>query len=157
MRLVNYDISRWPLPVVLSDKLRYVVKLYPSALFPARHAGFIFTALTFFNSDRDHRLRHLDLPALAEDATQHFVGSGVRCETAEGVVLVGNRALMDEQHVSGRDWLLGMSRYPDLVYWAAGCCKGSEVRCILPPWLLCVLRGCSCGVCPLPLQPQVVG
>jgi cation transport ATPase len=36
---------------------------------------------------------------LAEDATQHFVGSGVRCETASGVVLVGNRTLMDEQHV----------------------------------------------------------
>jgi hypothetical protein len=27
------------------------------------------------------------------------VGSGVRCETDSGVVLVGNRTLMDEQHV----------------------------------------------------------
>jgi cation transport ATPase len=28
------------------------------------------------------------------------VGSGVRCETDSGVVLVGNRTLMDEQQVS---------------------------------------------------------
>eukprot|EP01032_Pedospumella_encystans_P007845 gene7845-9354_t len=45
--------------------------------------------------------RHLKLFALAEDATVMFVGSGVQCDTgAHGIVLVGNRALMEEQQVA---------------------------------------------------------
>lgn len=45
------------------------------------------------------KARHLELPTLAENATVSFVGSGVRCDTGKGVVLVGNRALMEEQQV----------------------------------------------------------
>ena len=45
------------------------------------------------------RRRGLVLHALAEDATVLYVGSGVQCDTGFGVVLVGNRALMDEQQV----------------------------------------------------------
>lgn len=50
------------------------------------------------------RQRHLELPALSEDATVAFVGSGVRCDTGKGVVLVGNRALMEEQQVHMLDY-----------------------------------------------------
>lgn len=45
------------------------------------------------------RRRGLALHALKEDATVLYVGSGVQCDTGFGVVLVGNRALMEEQQV----------------------------------------------------------
>lgn len=45
------------------------------------------------------RKRGLVLHALAEDATVLYVGSGVQCDTGFGVVLVGNRVLMEDQQV----------------------------------------------------------
>ena len=45
------------------------------------------------------RSRGLVLHNLAEDAAVYYVGSGVKCDTASGVVLVGNRMLMEEQQV----------------------------------------------------------
>ena len=43
--------------------------------------------------------RGLVLQTLAEDACVYYVGSGVKCDTGSGVVLVGNRGLMEEQQV----------------------------------------------------------
>lgn len=45
------------------------------------------------------RNKNMHLPPLKEDATVLHVGSGVRCETDVGVVLVGNRLLMEAQGV----------------------------------------------------------
>lgn len=45
------------------------------------------------------RKRGLVLHALAEDAAVLHVGSGVQCDTGFGMVLVGNRALMEDQQV----------------------------------------------------------
>ena len=53
------------------------------------------------------RARQLFLPALHENATEYFVGSGVRCDTGgSGIVLVGNRLLMEEQRVSGMECIV---------------------------------------------------